>query len=152
MITPTDDQLQRMLILHEGMRGRPYQDTKGISTIGIGHNLAARPLTKEAQIFIYREDMLDVLRGLDRELPWWRSLAEPRQRALADMAFNMGVDGVRLFTRMLMALQREDYHGAATAAEASLWARQVGDGPNGRFDRADRIAQIFETGRDAVLA
>ena len=63
-------------------------------------------------------------------------MPEPAQRALANMAFNLGVPRLSQFKNMLSALEKGDYNVAAKEALDSNWAKQVGD-------RANRIAKVF---------
>jgi lysozyme len=146
----TDDraQLKTLLIRHEGLRLKPYKDTRGILTIGVGRNLDRNGLRPSEVQFMLDNDVADVLAGLDRVLPWFQQLDAVRQRVLADMAFNLGCEGLLAFKRTLAAVERGEWAAAAAAMEASLWAHQVGDGPGGRVDRAEELAQMMETGRD----
>ena len=67
------------------------------------------------------------------------ALSPNRQRALVDMAFNLGRTRLAGFKAMWAALERGDYHAAAVEALNSKWARQVGP-------RAQRIAKMIREG------
>lgn len=133
----------------EGVRYRPYLDTAKPPkrTVGVGHNMDAKPLPAgwvfpltDAQVNqLLMGDLQEVYAGLDAKLPWWRSLDEVRQRVLANMAFNMGVAGLLGFPRMLAAAQGGNYAGAAAQMKDSLWYKQVGD-------RAERLRKAMATG------
>ena len=131
------DKLKADLERDEGRRNLMYRDSKGIATVGIGHNMQ-RPLSDRVVDMICEDDMADVTMDLDNRLPWWRSLPEPRARGLANMAFNLGLPRLLEFEKMLAALEAGDVEGAATEALDSAWAREVGD-------RAERIATLFRS-------
>ena len=126
----------------EGVRYEPYDDTVGVKTVGVGHNLQAKPLgliyplTDEEVDRILLLDIADTLEDLDDRLPWWRELSDVRQRVLANMAFNLGIGGLLDFRKMLAAAKSGRYEDAAREMLASKWARQVGD-------RAKRLADMM---------
>lgn len=132
------DQLRADLERDEGVCLTPYKDTVGVMTIGIGHNLqmGISPAVKD---LIFEEDIADVVAELDRNAPWWRGLSETRQRALANMAFNLGWPRLSNFKNTLAALEAGDFEKAAVEAMDSKWARQV-------KGRAERIAKLILEG------
>lgn len=131
--------LVKALILDEGARNFPYKDTVGKLTIGVGRNLDDRGLSDREIGVLLENDITIVVDELDRHLPWWREMNDVRQRALANMCFNLGWPKLRGFVNTLAAMQRGDYQVAADGMRASLWARQVGA-------RARRLAREMETG------
>ena len=128
--------LKSDLELDEGLRLHPYEDTVGKLTIGIGRNLDDVGISEEEARHMLGNDIKWVVEELDRTMPWWRTMPEPAQRALANMAFNLGLTRLRRFKNMLTALQAGDYRKAADEALDSLWAKQV-------KGRADRIAALY---------
>ncbi len=134
------DKLINRIKSHEGYRGYPYTDTTGHLTIGYGRNLDARPLSRDEAEHLLRNDLAQIERELRVHLPLYDSLDEVRQGALLEMGYNLGVDGVLGFHRMIAALRSGDFAAAAKEAIDSLWAKQVGQ-------RAHRIAYRIEHGR-----
>ena len=124
------------LILDEGLRLKPYKDTVGKTTIGVGRNLDDVGISEEEARQLLANDIANVEAGLDHELPWWRSQPEPVQRAIGNMAFQLGISGLLQFKNMLQALESGNYEGAKQAALASTWAKEVPD-------RAVRITALF---------
>lgn len=120
----------------EGLVLKPYKDTVGKLTIGIGRNLDDVGISESEARHLLGNDIEWVLEELDANMPWWRTMPEPAQRALANMAFNLGMPTLKLFRNMLAALQAGDYEKAAVEALDSRWARQV-------KGRADRIAALY---------
>lgn len=143
-IAHDDELLLAQLSRDEGRVLHAYQDHLGFWTIGIGRLIDKRRgggiSAKEAD-YLCSNDVAEVLAGLDDKLPWWRSLDPPRQRVLANMAFNLGVAGLLKFRNTLAAVQRGDWPAARRGMLASLWARQVGT-------RAQRLAHTMLTGED----
>ena len=137
MIQALTDDLKR----HEGLRLFPYRDTVGKLTIGIGRNLDDNGITEVEAMFMLGTDVKNVVNELDINLAWWTDLDTVRRRALANMAFNMGVPRLLQFKNMLDALQRGSYEIAAMEALDSLWAQQVGK-------RSQDIAKMIETGKE----
>jgi lysozyme len=120
---------------HEGLALRSYMCPAGKLSIGYGHNLTDDPVwglqrgdkisLRQAEELLQR-DVRKAARELDTKIPWWRSLCEPRQAVILNMAFNMGVGGVLGFSRMLAALCHEDYTAASYEMIDSDWHEQVG--------------------------
>lgn len=129
----------------EGVAYVPYKDTVGIETVGVGHNLKAHPLgliypiSDEEVDAILEQDLERVFAGLDKNLPWWRGLTHARQRVLANMAFNLGINGLMSFKNTLLYVQNGEYKKAADGMLSSKWAKQVGA-------RAKRLADMMVQG------
>ena len=131
--------LEEMLLCHEGLRLRLYFDTMGIPTIGCGRNLKSRGITHEEAMYLLRNDIKRVKKELYLELPLlFPSLSPVRQNALIDLAFNVGVEGLMGFHRMLDALAEKDFHRAALEMRNSRWATQV------QKSRVDRLTHMME--------
>lgn len=141
-----DARLIGQLRLHEGERRKPYRDTVGKLTIGIGRNLDDKGLRRDEIEYLLANDIADARADLDRYLPWWRGLDPVRQRVLIDMVFNMGAGspgkgGLLSFVNTLSEIRRGNYGIAADMMLASKWAQQVGG-------RAVRLATMMRTGMD----
>lgn len=108
----------------EGNKPRVYTDSKGIPTIGIGRNLL-KGLSRDEIYYLANNDIAEAEGELDHALPWWRELDEVRQRALANLCFNMGIARLSGFHKML---------------RASQWKNDVGP------ERAGRIHRMLLTG------
>lgn len=129
------DELRR----DEGIRLKPYKDSVGKTTIGIGRNLDDVGITDYEADYLLTNDIANAMQGLDMALPFWKDMTESRQRALLNMVFNMGLHKVMEFTHMIIALRTGDYQTASDECLNSAWAKQVGS-------RAQRIAVQFATG------
>lgn len=120
------ERLKAQLRTHEGEKLTMYQCTAGANTIGVGHNLDAKGISKRVSDAMLDDDIEDAVGDLDRSLPWWRNQPEPVQRSLVDMCFNLGINRLLAFRNMLGALQAQNYAQAAIEALDSRWAEQVG--------------------------
>lgn len=123
----------------EGLKLKPYRCTADKLTIGIGRNLDDAGITPAEARMLLENDIARAEAGLDNAAPWWRQMSDTRQRALVNMAFNLGMSRLLGFRNMLEALRGGDYDRAAHEALNSKWAEQVGE-------RAHRIAKMIREG------
>ncbi len=133
------DRLAAELIRDEGLRLRPYRDSLGHLTIGVGRNLDARGISRAEALFLLGNDIAIAEADLDANAPWWRELPAGPRRGLANMCFNLGWPRLSGFAHMLAALAAGDGERAAAEALDSRWAAQVGP-------RAARVAALLGRG------
>src|ERR1044071_7820449 len=112
-------QLVTRLERHEGVRLKPYRDTVGKLTIGIGRNLDDVGISKDEAYYLVNGDIDFTVRGLLGRYPWFATLDPVRQAALVNMGFNLGLDGLAGFKKMLAALAAGDYAKASEEITAS---------------------------------
>lgn len=134
------ERLVTRLILDEGMRTKPYKDTMGLTSIGVGRNLDGVGISESEALYMLDNDIDRAARGLDLNLPWWRNLDDVRQEVLLNMTFNLGINGLLGFKNTLRDMQEGNYFKAAVGMKESRWATQVGS-------RAQRLADAMEIGR-----
>lgn len=115
-----------------------YDCPAGFKTIGYGHNLETTPITKLAAKGILMDDMLALLPQVE-QLPKYSSLSEPRKAVLMNMAFNLGIVGLKRFKKMFAAIEENDFDTAADEMLDSKWATQV-------KGRAERLAEAMRKG------
>ena len=143
-MTPNDPLLIAELRRDEGVEYTPYLDTVGVPTVGVGHNLRASPLprdwvsplTDEQVDQLLAVDLAEVFKQLDDKLPWWRKLDYERQRVIANLCFNLGINSLLGFKNTLAAVEQGRYSAAGAGMAASKWAVQVGA-------RADRLVDMM---------
>jgi len=131
--------LKELLVSHEKYVQFPYSDSAGHLTIGIGRNLSDRGISTTEAFYLLDDDIIYFSSKLRHFLPFFSALDENRQVALIDMCFNLGIQGLLNFNKMLSALERGDYEDAAKEALNSKWAEQVGE-------RATCLADIIRNG------
>jgi lysozyme len=131
------------LELHEGIRLKPYKDTVGKLTIGIGRNLDDVGLSKAEAYYLAQNDIRRRINRLEK-FEWYRNLDEVRKKVIIDMAFNLGMGGLLSFKNMIKAIKLNDFPTAAVEMLNSKWANQVGV-------RAKRLSKMMKTGQDYEL-
>lgn len=135
------DKLTQDLKRDEGVVLHGYFDSLGFMSLGIGRLIDQRKgggISEKEAVMLLTHDLERIMADLDTRIPWWAHQPEPVQRALVNMAFNLGVPGLMGFKGMLAALQARNYVEAAKAALDSKWAKQVGD-------RARRVADLIRS-------
>lgn len=152
------NEMCQRLAMHEGIRLSPYRCSKGKLTIGIGRNVEDNPvtdeeqqvvgdwrhgITKQAAFYLLRNDIRRVWAELKQKVPFWQELSDERKYALLDMAFNLGINGLLAFKKMLAAMGTGNFNQAAIECLDSRYAKDVGK-------RAERIAETIRTGRFRV--
>ena len=133
---------------HEKVLNRLYFDQLGILTVGVGHALGSRPVPADIRDAMsvpgvmdtpLHPDVVELLLVLDaaeadkqvQNLAALRgvnfgALTPARQMVLVGMSFNLGVNRLGGFSKMLEALAHGNYQEAAAQMKDSLWHRQVG--------------------------
>jgi lysozyme len=135
----TPAEFEMMLIRHEGMELKPYKDTVGKLTIGVGRNLDDRGISEEEAMYLLRNDIEIHARELADRFPVVRDLSGARYYVLVNMCFNIGIHRLAGFQRMWAAIDRHDYASASLEMLDSKWAKQVGK-------RAEELAEIMRVG------
>lgn len=132
------DMTIRNLKVDEGFRKFPYKDSVGKLTIGYGHNLDDKGVTKEQAEWLLRDDLAEVV-DVMADVSWFRELDCVRQYVVLNMAFNLGVPKFYQFKKTIEAIRKGDWNVAADEMLDSKWATQVGG-------RAYRLAEAMRTG------
>ena len=123
--------LREELKRDEGIRLKPYQDSLGVTTIGVGRNLRDVGL---------RHSEVDVMLGNDIEVaishaleifPRWGSLPAPVQHVIVNMIFQLGRRGFNGFRRFISHVKCHNWPAAADELLDSAAARQA----PARFER-----------------
>ena len=125
----------------EGVKPKPYADTVGKLTIGVGRNLTDNGLRPAEIDFMLTNDITEAWVLVTKTWPWVHDLSDVRQRVLTEMVFQMGVGGVGAFHKALAAMQAGDFATASAEMLNSHWAAQT---PG----RAHRLATMMATDAD----
>lgn len=134
-----NEKLMYRLIEEEGMKLKPYRCPAGKLTIGVGRNLEDKGLSNEEALFLLQNDIIEAVKELKKAFLFFDSLNETRQIVLIDMCFNLGINGLKKFKKMIKALENQDFSLASKEMLSSYWAKQVGA-------RARSLALLMETG------
>lgn len=128
-----------MLVEDEGIELKPYKDTLGNWTIGVGRNLDDNGITYAEAMLLLQNDIARSTK--EAEGFWWYDQLDPvRRDVVVMMIFNMGLPTFKGFRRMIKALGDGAFSVAAHEMLDSHWAEQVGN-------RAKRLAQMMGTGQ-----
>ena len=138
MNTDMRAKLRALLLIHEGYKLKPYPDTAGKITNGIGRNLTDRGLLPVEVDLCFANDTDYFYNALCDTYSWYPSLDEARQIAMVDLAY-MGMKRLSGFTEMLGAMALKNYNTAADELLNSDYAVEVGQ-------RAQDLAVIIRTG------
>lgn len=126
----------------EGRRKMLYRDSRGYLSIGVGRLLDPRKGGKlrDSEIDLMLENDYSEAEGeCESAFSWFSGLNPPRQAALVNMCFQLGLPKLLGFRRMLQALRDAHWADARHHALDSEWAKQTPD-------RARRVAYQLETG------
>lgn len=133
---PTTSLIESDLTRDEGIRPRPYRDTAGHLTIGVGHNLDAAGLCPAAILAQLKFDIEVAKAELGGVVPDWQTHPEAVQRALINLTYNLGGKVLSSFNGFLGLLAARQYVAAADDLLTTAYASQVGQ-------RAWRIATLI---------
>jgi len=124
---------------HEGVRAKPYTDTVGKLSIGVGRNLDDVGLRPDEIDYLLRNDTAVAINDARFLCDDFDALSPNRQRVLVSLAFNLGRSRLAAFRRMFAAIDAGDFDRAAAEMLDSKWARQVGN-------RARELADMMRKG------
>jgi lysozyme len=130
--------IEAHLVRDEGLRLKPYRDTVGKLTVGVGRNLDDVGITEEEALHLLRNDIARVAQEC-QQFPWFGALDDVRQAVVLNMVFNLGITKFKGFHNTITSIARADYEDAASRMLQSRWANQVGN-------RAVRLAEMMRTG------
>ena len=144
--------LKHILIADEGMKLFPYMDCcgkpwrqcpcgfKGKLTLGVGRNLEDVGITEDEAILLLENNINSSIIQVERNFgSWFSKLNSARKMVIISMAFNMGIDGLKTFQKMIKSISSGDFTSASNQMLMSKWSSQVGN-------RAIILSQIMKTG------
>jgi lysozyme len=147
----SEDDIMNMVKDHEGVKNKPYQDTKGLWTVGVGHLIGdGKTLPSEwkrtfsdAEIMnLFKKDYQHHKQAAEK-IPGFSNLNMNGQAALIDLTFNMGPRWWKAWPNFTKAMQAGNIDQAANALKNSAWYSQVGR-------RAPKIVSLLQSGDRSV--
>ena len=130
--------LRETITRHEGSRLDMYQDTLGIWTIGVGHNIQEKGISPKVMEIMLQEDLEEAISELKRSVSFFSRMPEQVQEALVNLSFNMGIPRLMQFRNTLAYLRDGEFESAADELLDSRYAEQVGH-------RALEVADMIRT-------
>lgn len=110
----------------EGLRLKCYKCSAGKNTIGWGRNLDDVGISKDEAELMFRNDINVCIESLEKNIPFFYDLPENVMKVLIDMRFNLGLEGLLKFKKMLQAISEGNYEQASVEIKNSRYAKQVG--------------------------
>jgi len=132
--------LRKLLIKHEGLRLKPYVDTVGKLTIGIGRNLDDNGISEDEANLMFANDLRRIIVEATEAFTWFKFLSRTRQDVVLNMIFNMGIKRFGGFIKFIDALSSGAFDKAADEMLNSRWSGQVGI-------RADELSNMMRVDR-----
>lgn len=122
----------------EGFRGYIYDDAtgkplhpgmmlQGRPTAGYGLALDVDPLSEPEAASLLATRMDSAVTHVQASLAWVSGLSDGRQRAIYDMAYQLGVAGLLTFTTFLGLMEAGSFEAAADDLTGTEWHKQAGD-------------------------
>jgi len=118
--------IEEYITKHEKMVLKPYTDTVGKLTIGVGRNLDDNGISEDEALYMLNNDIKIVSNDLHGIFEDFSDLPYDVQLALTDMMFNLGKPRFSGFKNMIQAIKDKDFKEAARQAKDSKWCKQVG--------------------------
>lgn len=133
--------LRKQLVIDEGYRTKPYTDTEGKLTIGIGRNLTDRGLSGAEVAFLFDNDTTIAEQIARKYLgDSFDRMNQFRQAVVCNMCFQLGDDRFSLFKQTIWALREQRYAEAAQFMRDSKVAKYQSP------ERWKRHADLMEKG------
>lgn len=82
-------------------------------------------ISREEAMFLFENDYQSTTQELHTGFPWLATAPAEISHILTNMAFQMGVKGLKKFTSTIPLIEKGQYKAAAGNLEKSLWARQT---------------------------
>lgn len=118
---------------HEGFIDHVYQDQLGIDTLGYGTKM---PITEQEATILLQYRLDAMISDLVSKEPYYNELPQQIADVVAEMAYQLGVNGVLNFKKMWSALKNKNYKEASIQMLNSKWATQTPE-------RAKELASVL---------
>lgn len=132
-VGPDDKEIMDMIKKHEGVRTKPYKDSLGLWTVGVGHLIGDgktlppewnRELSMAEVDKLFHEDYLSHKKAA-MKMPGFNLVNAKAQGALIDLTFNMGNTWFKKWPDFVKNMSEGNTVGAAASLEDSNWFKQV---------------------------
>jgi lysozyme len=128
----SDNVIKQIIIQNEGIEYKPYQDTKNLWTVGVGHLIGKtlppewnRRFTHQEIMSLFDKDFSEHKQAATA-IEGFNRLSGNGQAALIDLTFNMGSSFIKSWPELQKQLKNGDIEAAANILESSKWYSQVG--------------------------
>lgn len=119
------EKVKKRLIEEEGKKHFPYTCSANRLTIGVGRNIQDRGISDITIDQMLEEDIDICLGELRQNLSWFDNAPSGIQDVLIDLAFNMGVPKLLMFSKTLEYIRTSQYKKAGDELLRSRYATTV---------------------------
>ena len=109
----------------EGYRAKVYKCTEGYDTIGYGFAIKDLELDEEVCDMILDKKLDKLIDVTNKKFLFLKELPQDKCEVVYEMVYQLGLNGVSKFKKMLKALEDKDYDKASVEMLDSLWAKQT---------------------------
>ena len=142
-----DEEVKAMIKRHEGVRNRPYKDSLGLWTVGVGHLIGDGKSLPPEYDRTFSDDEINTMfeedyaahKAAAEQIPGFNNLNPTGQGALTDLTFNMGGKWYKRWPKFTKNISEGNTEEAAKSLEDSKWYGQVGN-------RAPEIVSMIRAG------
>lgn len=111
----------------------------GNPTMGIGWAVNRNPPSEASEFLRIENEIREIENILVRKIPCYLKLCETRKIVLINMAYQLGVNGLLKFNKMLTAAADKDWKTSAIEMMDSDWAKK-------HKIRANKLNRLWENG------
>jgi lysozyme len=132
--TGSDADVKKMIMRHEGVKTKPYKDSRGLWTVGVGHLIGDghslppewdRELSMPEVMALFDKDF-ESHKKAAATVPNYDKLNPQGQAAMIDLAYNMGGAWWHRWPQFTKFMQDFNIEGAVNSLQTSAWYTQVG--------------------------
>lgn len=141
------EEVQKQLMIDEGVKYTIYLDHLGYPTFGIGHLITEKDPEYGQEVGtdikakrvgeVFQSDLDITISECEALYEKWDDFPGEVQEILVNMMFNLGRTRLSKFKNMREAIDNQDWATAAVEGRDSRWYRQVGN-------RAERLMTRLE--------
>ena len=117
--------IEELLIKHEGLKLKPYKDTRGILTIGVGRNLEDNGIEQDEALYMLKNDIKKAKQELREIFEGFNKLPDNVRLVLIDMIFNLGETRFLKFKHMISAVKNKDWKNMIKEMKDSKWCKEL---------------------------
>lgn len=132
-------EIVKLIKQDEGFSHFVYKCPAGKLTIGYGRNLEDNGISKLEGEMMLINDISQAEKALPTIFDNYEFLTPSRKMVLISMHYNLGLNGLKKFKKMIKAIEDDNFLKASHEMLDSDWADQIGD-------RSIRLATIMKDG------
>ena len=124
--------LKNRIKKNEGFSARPYKDQLGNLTIGYGHLIKAnekktlyKKQNKDFLNRLFENDFKNALMSFHQHFNTSKFRSKKTNELIIEMIFQIGIDGVLKFKKMIRQIERNNKYLAALEMMDSVWYSQT---------------------------